>query len=71
MDGVIGFWTPILGTLWRGGDQWGEGRLEAGKTARNLLVMGRRPHGRSWEDRVDSACNCHFFLPSDGGCDLC
>lgn len=33
-----------------GGSLRGEVILEAGKTARNLLVMGLWPHGRSWED---------------------
>lgn len=72
--GMNGWCDWVLDPSWGhcgGRESMGEGRLEAGKTARNLLVMGRRPHGRSWEDGVDPACNCHFFLPSNGGCDLC
>lgn len=44
-----------------GGSPGGEVRLELRKTARNLLVMGRRPHGRSWEDLGDSAFNFSSF----------
>lgn len=71
MIGVTGLWTHLGGTVEGGGSLPGEVILEAGKTARNLLVLGLRPHGRSWEDYVDPAFNCYFFLPSNGGCDLC
>ena len=72
MSGVTVGFGPILGALWREGDQRG-GSETGGRedSARNLLVLGRRPHGRSWEDPLDPAFNHYLFLPSNGGCDLC
>lgn len=62
MNGVTGFWTHLRGH--HGGRRIKGGGSETGGRedfARNLLVMGHRPHGRSWEDPVDQLLTSASF----------